>query len=740
PNFTPLTLILFYCFSECPVVRDNSILLRGGTRVGCFKDLSSSRLLRGAEIKRWSENSVESCVLRCNSSGFRYAGVEYGNECFCGDTILDPETSFPVHRSNITSLQIKDSNCNMKCPSQTANRFCGGFNALELYLSGVISPKPEPPPALQARQQSSVRIVFLLTLSGRSLRQIKRLLRLIYKPHHFYFIHVDENSQWLFNNLIYLESMKNIRLTRNRFSPFWASNTLLFLLLACFEEILSLSWNWDYIMNISESDLPVKPIQQFENHLRKNIGKNFVAFDPHNQAKFLRSHGLHKIFYNCDQHMYRIGERSVPTGLRWMGGSDWIILHREFLIYLIYSDSSLIRSLNSIYFYSVMAPESYFHTVLFNSRFCSTIQNDNFRFVHWNKSEESCSCSRSMDWCGCSPLVLRVPDIPHLKSRIQQHNVFFARKFDSFIDQSPVNWIAEKLEGRLVSETSVGWDYYWTNIYQNEDTSTFLAGSEEIYVFLVNTFIQDKSEFGDFKQILEINLVIKENETIGDLLLFSTSSGKFEILTRFDPGLVLLPDGLLKSSFNSLTIQVGSEYDRKEKMLRDKSGIFFRSRLPVLILDLQLKEEKLVDSIQLRIFGSQDEMFGSKDLIPISSSRLIALQLDSFLQKNITGLMRLEVWEQESLLATIQFIIFDEELNIPRTVLLEMFPFLDYCSISLNSFTNNSSHSKRSLVSSSGSATSSLTSSGSTTSSVTAQCSETSWSSRSPDPKSDFPV
>ena len=41
---------------------------------------------------------------------------------------------------------------------------------------------------------------------------------------------------------------------------------------------------------------------------------------------------------------------------------------REFLIYLIYSDSSLIRSLNSIYFYSVMAPESYFHTVLFNSR------------------------------------------------------------------------------------------------------------------------------------------------------------------------------------------------------------------------------------------------------------------------------------------------------------------------------------------------------------------------------------
>lgn len=37
----------------------------------------------------------------------------------------------------------------------------------------------------------SVRIVFLLTLNGRALRQVHRLLKTLYNSRHFYFIHVD---------------------------------------------------------------------------------------------------------------------------------------------------------------------------------------------------------------------------------------------------------------------------------------------------------------------------------------------------------------------------------------------------------------------------------------------------------------------------------------------------------------------------------------------------------------------
>lgn len=37
-----------------------------------------------------------------------------------------------------------------------------------------------------------VRIAFLLTLNGRALRQVHRLLKALYDPQHVYYIHVDK--------------------------------------------------------------------------------------------------------------------------------------------------------------------------------------------------------------------------------------------------------------------------------------------------------------------------------------------------------------------------------------------------------------------------------------------------------------------------------------------------------------------------------------------------------------------
>ena len=67
--------------------------------------------------------------------------------------------------------------------------------------------------------------------------------------------------------------MPNILLTERRFKTFWASNTLLFLLLDCFREIMQLGWQFDYITNISESDFLLKPLEKFEDHLKARMGR-----------------------------------------------------------------------------------------------------------------------------------------------------------------------------------------------------------------------------------------------------------------------------------------------------------------------------------------------------------------------------------------------------------------------------------------------------------------------------------
>lgn len=40
-------------------------------------------------------------------------------------------------------------------------------------------------------EAENVRITFLLTLNGRAVRQVHRLLKLLYSEEHYYYIHVD---------------------------------------------------------------------------------------------------------------------------------------------------------------------------------------------------------------------------------------------------------------------------------------------------------------------------------------------------------------------------------------------------------------------------------------------------------------------------------------------------------------------------------------------------------------------
>lgn len=44
------------------------------------------------------------------------------------------------------------------------------------------------------KTEDTIRIAFLLTLNGRALRQVHRLLKVLYATKHVYYIHVDEVS------------------------------------------------------------------------------------------------------------------------------------------------------------------------------------------------------------------------------------------------------------------------------------------------------------------------------------------------------------------------------------------------------------------------------------------------------------------------------------------------------------------------------------------------------------------
>lgn len=105
--------------------------------VGCWRD-AGARDLNGVAKTGWNQNTPQNCANFCKGRGFRYAGVQYSNQCFCG---------------NRYGTKGKAANCNMKCKGNP-NYICGGSWANNVYDTGRRSRQP---PALGCYRDKGAR-------------------------------------------------------------------------------------------------------------------------------------------------------------------------------------------------------------------------------------------------------------------------------------------------------------------------------------------------------------------------------------------------------------------------------------------------------------------------------------------------------------------------------------------------------------------------------------------------------
>ena len=71
----------------------------------------------------------------------------------------------------------------------------------------------------------------------------------------------------------------------------------------------------------------------------------------------MQKQGLDRTFYECDLRMWRLGTRPLPNGIRVDGGSDWIVLHREFCDYILNGQDELLTGLLAYWKYTLLPSE-----------------------------------------------------------------------------------------------------------------------------------------------------------------------------------------------------------------------------------------------------------------------------------------------------------------------------------------------------------------------------------------------
>ncbi|KAI9835060.1 MAG: hypothetical protein M1819_002612 [Sarea resinae] len=93
----------------------------GWEYVGCATDNVNARTLTGYTSST-DNMTVEGCVEECSAKGYTFAGLEYADQCYCGDSVASAD------------MPVKGviGNCQMACSGNSAE-YCGGGSALSLY-------------------------------------------------------------------------------------------------------------------------------------------------------------------------------------------------------------------------------------------------------------------------------------------------------------------------------------------------------------------------------------------------------------------------------------------------------------------------------------------------------------------------------------------------------------------------------------------------------------------------------
>lgn len=112
--------------------------------------------------------------------------------------------------------------------------------------------------------------------------------------------------------------LNNIKVARGeglRQASIWGGASLLTTLLKSAQQMLAHHHHWDFLVNLSESDFPVKNNIQLTEFLSWNKGMNFVKSHGREVQRFITKQGLDKTFVECEARMWRVGDRKLPTGM-----------------------------------------------------------------------------------------------------------------------------------------------------------------------------------------------------------------------------------------------------------------------------------------------------------------------------------------------------------------------------------------------------------------------------------------
>lgn len=303
-----------------------------------------------------------------------------------------------------------------------------------------------------------MRIVYLITAHKNPL-QIARLVNRLNDDNVSFIIHIEKNADDVYEEVVRLIDLENVRFLEKRTHYVYQGYGIVQATLDGIVDALENEGDFDYVINLSGQDYPIKSNKQIKEFFSANRSFSFLHYYPLPFSGWLPNGGLNRI----ESWYVEIGDRLIKFPLNpaqfsrlhkmkltpilhavnffiprkraffknFQPYGGWAFCcftrkHAEYAIKFLNENPSFVR-----YFKRVSAPdEMIFQTLLINSPHKEECVNNDLRHIEWIEGDTH-------------PKIYVLDDF----SRLASSDRLFARKFDPAIDEKILDKIDKELLG-----------------------------------------------------------------------------------------------------------------------------------------------------------------------------------------------------------------------------------------------------------------------------------------------------
>lgn len=267
--------------------------------------------------------------------------------------------------------------------------------------------------------KKTINIAYLI-LVHRLPDQFKRLFEAIYETENHYLIHIDKKAEKELGTEVelFLKDFPNVYILKSE-NVIWGGYSMVQAELDGMNFLLNIDAHWDYFINLSGQDFPLRSQKVIRKYLTENNGKNYIKISDQKNIRPETMNRIENYFDEIDDKISPLTyKREFMKDITPYIGGQWMILTRDCCNFI--CTSTEVKKFENYYRNTLIADESFFQTVLMNTKFDGQIINDDKRAIIWIPDGD----------IKLRPKTFTVDDLDFLSSGSN----LFARKFDDNVD------------------------------------------------------------------------------------------------------------------------------------------------------------------------------------------------------------------------------------------------------------------------------------------------------------------